>query len=167
MWDSNFWKLGFQTVQGLGYIIHFKIMEIPTEQAFAITLQFLSCKLHLYVYFLSDCSQIECEPGHQCEVFPPTGQPFCNPTCQVDNGGCDPIYQLCGQKGGGCLNNPNEPCKDVVECVYKGQFDNKITSTNTYSTKFYSGWKIGTFLRTSCTVRYISHFGWPWFKVFL
>ena len=64
--------------------------------------------------FVSECSEVECELGHQCEGVLETGQPFCNPTCQVDNGGCGDGVCL---EGLPFCENPYEPCFSHVNCI--------------------------------------------------
>ena len=67
----------------------------------------------MYSYWFSECPEVQCEPGHQCEVVSSTGEPFCNPTCQVDNGGCG--EDECIEGLSSCVN-PDEPCFKSVIC---------------------------------------------------
>ena len=93
------------------------------------------------LYFLSDCSKLECDPGHKCEVFEPTGQPFCNPTCEVDNGGCGD--DECSEQR--TCSDPDQLCYTVVICTEKNpptlppgmaQVKCILTFIHTYTFKF-------------------------------
>ena len=100
-----------------------------------------------------NCGRLQCQPGHRCDTVDATGEVFCNPTCDVDNGGCDPDLQNCIESVPDCID-PSEPCKNSVECPYKGQFNEKIP-TQTSTTPFLQLVEISTFLSTCLTVRCI------------
>ena len=59
------------------------------------------------------CSTIKCQCGHHCEVFKPTGEPFCAPNCSLDNGGCSK-GELCTLQQVQCVR---APCPPVVQCL--------------------------------------------------
>ena len=82
---------------------------------------FIPATLHLkivdvYTCFVSDCSEVECERGARCQVVPSTGQPYCYPTCQVDNGGC---RGTCREAQPFCIAT-DEPCQNFLSCVPPG-----------------------------------------------
>ena len=51
-------------------------------------------------------------------MVPSTGQPYCYPTCQVDNGGC---RGRCHESQPFC-NATDEPCQNLIGCVGPGIF---------------------------------------------
>ncbi len=61
---------------------------------------FAVCKLH-------------CPFGHRCEVDKGTGKTFCNPDCELDNGGCS-SDQICSLVPVVCVQAPC-PTK-TVQC---------------------------------------------------
>ena len=54
-----------------------------------------------------------CSPGHRCAVFQPTRETFCDPSCDLDNGGC-PEGTVCRLNQVQCVR---APCPPVIECV--------------------------------------------------
>ena len=83
----------------------------------------LICKYCWLLCLSESCDTNECPPGHKCEIVSWTGEPFCNPTCSVDNGGCDPVFQHCHEHLIEDCYDISAPCRDFVECSYKGHFD--------------------------------------------
>ena len=65
------------------------------------------------------CATKLCPKGSACMVFQLTGEAFCNPSCNIDNGGCDDD-QLCVLTLPVCANPPLQPCVGFVTCVDKG-----------------------------------------------
>ena len=64
------------------------------------------------VYFsltVNPCASVTCPTGSQCEVYKPTGEAFCNPSCDLDNGGCL-SYQTCSLQVVQCAH----PFKDEL-----------------------------------------------------
>ncbi|XP_064399010.1 mucin-2-like isoform X2 [Halichondria panicea] len=65
------------------------------------------------------CSSFECSSHAQCRVFQ-TGQAYCDPSCSVDNGGCEED-ETCQLLATPCaappLNRPPSPCPLVVVCT--------------------------------------------------
>jgi len=68
------------------------------------------------VYIISPaedhCTAVRCPIGSQCEVFELTNETFCNPSCDLDNGGC-PVGQACSLQQVQCVR---APCPPVVQC---------------------------------------------------
>ena len=58
------------------------------------------------------CAAVQCLKGSRCEVFEPTGEPFCTPSCAIDNGGC-PDGQICTIQDVTCVR---APCPNAVKC---------------------------------------------------
>ena len=58
------------------------------------------------------CAAVKCPTGSQCEVYEPTGETFCNSSCDLDNGGC-PAGQTCSLEEVVCVR---APCPPVVKC---------------------------------------------------
>ena len=65
------------------------------------------------------CTTKECPVGSECKEFPPTGEAYCDPSCDVDNGGCDDD-QLCIVVKPPCAFPFEQPCTSVVICVNEG-----------------------------------------------
>ena len=75
------------------------------------------------------CATKECPKGSKCKVFEPTGEAFeptgeafeptgeafCDPSCDIDNGGCDED-QRCILALPVCANPPVQPCVGLVTC---------------------------------------------------
>ncbi len=65
------------------------------------------------------CSSFECSSHAQCRVFQ-TGQAYCDPSCSVDNGGCEED-ETCQLLATPCaappLDRPPSPCPLVVVCT--------------------------------------------------
>ena len=65
------------------------------------------------------CSSFECPSHAQCRVFQ-TGQAYCDPSCSVDNGGCEED-ETCQLLATPCaappLDRPPSPCPLVVVCT--------------------------------------------------
>lgn len=59
------------------------------------------------------CERFECIHGSRCKVNEITGEPFCEQSCEYDNGGCAE-GQICRMTTLICLD---PPCADVIECV--------------------------------------------------
>ena len=56
---------------------------------------------------------MDCAPGFACKVFKPTGEAFCEPSCDLQNGGC-PRDRKCTLVDVVCVR---APCPPIVECV--------------------------------------------------
>ncbi len=56
--------------------------------------------------------KLRCPPGHRCEVDKETGETFCNPNCELDNGGCS-SDQICSLLSVQCVRSP---CPPTVQC---------------------------------------------------
>jgi len=70
-----------------------------------------------YIYSLVivviECRDIECPRGSQCKVYESTNQAYCQPSCDIDNGGCF-TNQTCSLNNVTC-QTPS-PCPPVVQC---------------------------------------------------
>ena len=70
----------------------------------------------LYNCCLDDsCSNHTCPIGSQCKVYESTGEAYCDPSCNLDNGGCS-INQTCSLEIVECAR---APCPPVVNCSGK------------------------------------------------
>ena len=58
------------------------------------------------------CNITDCPRGSQCKIHEPTGEPFCEPSCDLDNGGCAD-NETCSLRNVTCAR---APCPPVVEC---------------------------------------------------
>ena len=59
------------------------------------------------------CTGFEFSTGYHCKVYEPTGEPFCEPSCDLGNGGCSngEIYSLINVT---CVR---APCPPTVTCT--------------------------------------------------
>ena len=58
------------------------------------------------------CADQSCPEGSVCRVHAPTGVAVCEPTCEVNNGGCA-SDQTCSLEEGQCAT---QPCPRIVNC---------------------------------------------------
>ena len=72
-------------------------------------------RVSLILTLTDPCALVFCANGHRCEVFEPTGEAFCNPDCDLNNGGC-PADQDCQLQKVVCVR---APCPPIVQCVEK------------------------------------------------
>ena len=61
------------------------------------------------------CEYHKCPTGSKCKVFEATGESYCEPSCDLNNGGCA-ANQSCSLKSIKCVQDPGNPCPRVVEC---------------------------------------------------
>ena len=59
------------------------------------------------------CEHFGCPTGSTCKVFQPTGEAFCQPSCDLDNGGCA-SNETCSLQQVQCVR---APCPPVVKCL--------------------------------------------------
>ena len=59
-----------------------------------------------------------CPLGYQLKKYLPTGEQYCEPSCDIDNGGCDDDKD-CSLRSVTCP--PNRPCPPVVQCLVAGE----------------------------------------------
>ena len=60
------------------------------------------------------CStSIRCPPGTRCKINENSGNPFCEASCEYDNGGCE-ADEICRMQQPQCITFP---CLEVVECL--------------------------------------------------
>ena len=58
------------------------------------------------------CSMMHCPSSYRCEIYKPTGDVFCNPDCNQNNGGC-PDDETCILQQVQCIR---APCPPIVRC---------------------------------------------------
>lgn len=63
--------------------------------------------------FLDPCALVDCMPNSVCKVDPGTGTAFCEPSCELNNGGCRDD-QLCKLNQVQCITTP---CPPEIVCV--------------------------------------------------
>ena len=59
------------------------------------------------------CATVRCGPGTACKVYEPTKEAFCEPSCNIQNGGCSDDRR-CQLKTVQCIR---APCPQLVQCV--------------------------------------------------
>ena len=59
------------------------------------------------------CAVVRCANGYTCEVDAATGRAYCNPSCELNNGGCRADEQ-CTLVDVECFTTP---CPPMVQCV--------------------------------------------------
>ena len=67
----------------------------------------------MYTLIADPCKDFKCPSGSTCEVFQPTGEAFCQPSCDLDNGGCA-SNETCLLEEVQCVR---APCPPVVKCL--------------------------------------------------
>jgi len=55
-----------------------------------------------------------CPTGYKLKIYQPTGEPYCDPSCDVDNGGCEDD-EYCSLRNVSCPQN--RLCPSVVQCL--------------------------------------------------
>ena len=65
---------------------------------------------------MNPCEELTCPTGSRCEVFRPTGEAFCQPSCELDNGGCA-SNETCTLREVQCSR---VPCPPIVRCIPSG-----------------------------------------------
>ena len=77
--------------------------------------------VNLFIYThctdIDPCTLVDCQPNSVCKVDPGTGTPFCEPSCDLANGGCRDD-QLCTLNQVLCVTTPCPPeiiCVDLEE----------------------------------------------------
>ena len=65
--------------------------------------------------FLDPCEtkSEECPIGTRCKIYEPTGEAFCEPSCSIENGGCD-SDEVCTLQDVVCVRSP---CPPMVQCT--------------------------------------------------
>ena len=69
----------------------------------------------MHVWLICDCvaeCDLECPRGTRCKVFEPTNETYCEPSCDIDNGGCF-TNQTCSLSNVTCQKTP---CAAVAQC---------------------------------------------------
>ena len=64
--------------------------------------------------------------GSVKKSFPVTGEEYCDPSCDIDNGGCD-IDKICSLGKPNCIE---QPCIGVVTCLFEGTIHMDVSSLN-------------------------------------
>lgn len=59
------------------------------------------------------CENTYCKKGSECKMHEPTGKPYCEPSCDLDNGGCADD-ELCSLRNVTCIQ---APCPPAVDCT--------------------------------------------------
>ena len=59
------------------------------------------------------CARLECSAGSRCKVNKETGMPFCEKSCEYDNGGCA-AREICRLRQLNCLV---PPCPPLIDCL--------------------------------------------------
>ena len=73
-------------------------------------------------YYTDSCCNYTCPTGSQCKVYQPTGEAFCEPSCDLDNGG-RPADQTCSLQTVQCVR---APCPPTVNCSPRKFYDNML-----------------------------------------
>ena len=81
-------------------------------------------KYRVFGFSTDQCT--DCPVGSECKVFPPTGEKYCDPSCDIDNGGCDDD-KICFLGLPRCFE---EPCIGEVVCLTEGIIYMYVRSLN-------------------------------------
>ena len=77
---------------------------------------------------------MNCRKGTQCKLHEPTGRPYCEPSCDIDNGGC-PDNQTCSLQSVTCIQAPCPPkvqCRDSELMYSYCYYDILVTNSDIY-----------------------------------
>ena len=85
------------------------MFTLITKLVFAHLLLFSAYSINV---MLDPCLSKECPTGSSCRVFEVTGEAFCEPSCELENGGCENL-QKCELVNVTCSR---APCPPVVNC---------------------------------------------------
>ena len=87
---------------------------------------------YIYIPVHTDsCVSVDCPPHTVCRVFPQTGEPYCDPSCDIDNGGCE-YDEICQLLATPCAAPPPpRPCPHVIVCVAPTRPTQEVTDTPT------------------------------------
>ena len=66
----------------------------------------------LLLSLVNPCNKVDCKPNAVCKIFKPTGEAFCESSCSLNNGGCQP-NETCSLVKVQCKR---APCPPVVKC---------------------------------------------------
>jgi hypothetical protein len=64
------------------------------------------------VFLVNPCAVMRCPQYTVCKVYAPTGEGYCDPTCYLNNGGCNSSQQ-CSLEPVNCVR---APCPPVIKC---------------------------------------------------
>ena len=67
----------------------------------------------MIMIFSTECRDVVCPRGSVCTLHAPSNETFCDPSCDVDNGGCA-SNQTCLVTSNVTCTTP--PCPSIVEC---------------------------------------------------
>ena len=59
------------------------------------------------------CAVVLCPVGYICKVDEATGKPFCDPSCELKNGGCA-ANEKCTLVEVQCITTP---CPPIIKCI--------------------------------------------------
>ena len=68
---------------------------------------------HCALFTDDPCKSVRCRTGSRCKIYKPTGEAFCEASCDLDNGGCSDNEQ-CSLQDVQCVR---APCPPVVKCT--------------------------------------------------
>ena len=89
---------------------------------------------------LDPCLSKQCDMGSSCRVFQDTDEAYCEPSCDLDNGGCG-RYRKCELINVTC---PQAPCPPLVNCLGNSSSFN------------YAEFRIGMLRQQTILVSYVS-----------
>ena len=80
----------------------------------------------VFGFFTDPCNTLECPVGSELKVFPDTGEEYCEPSCDIDNGGCGDDM-ICSPALPVCFE---QPCIGAVVCLNEGTIYMYVHSLN-------------------------------------
>ena len=110
----------------------------------------ITCSYRLSIGY-NPCEENPCLLGTNCEFNPFSGEVFCNPTCDVDNGGCG-ANEICQEGTASC--EPLTPCLRTIVCI------GEVDMEESYSTRIITGQVLCYWLCDLTRIPYSSKLSW-------
>ena len=88
------------------------IKKYLLKRIYSNRIWFFTKKLIVTCFNPIACANRQCKNGSYCKIHEPTGQSYCEPSCDINNGGCY-AEEICSLRNVTCAK---EPCPPVVEC---------------------------------------------------
>ncbi|XP_065884398.1 IgGFc-binding protein-like isoform X2 [Dysidea avara] len=89
------------------------LLRITATRQSSVLLIFITILYLSQALVIEECREVVCPRGSVCKLHGPSNETYCDPSCDVDNGGCA-SNQTCSVTSSVTCVTP--PCPSVVEC---------------------------------------------------
>ena len=76
-------------------------------------------------YLTDPCSSFRCQRGYRCQVYEPTNEAYCEPACDLFNGGCTTGTYCILRRDRACSEGP---CPSLKSCCFFPRCDMHVCS---------------------------------------